>query len=478
MISLRFLGGAGTVTGSKYALTVGQQKLLIDCGLFQGSKELRLQNREPLPEAPGEFQAMLLTHAHIDHSGMIPLWVHHGFNGPIYCTPATLELCELLLPDSAKIQQEEADYLNRKQLSQHHPALPLYTEEDVNAALPLLRPKNYGQKFTVLPGIEVTFHDAGHILGSAWLELELTESPGSQPVRLVMSGDVGRENAPILKDPEPLVECDYLVLESTYGDRLHSQEPVGARLAEVVRDMVARNGVLVIPAFAVERAQELIYLLGELYAQREIARIPVFLDSPMAARATAIFERYRGYFDEEAADRALLTGGILNYRKLKICETREQSKAIERTPAPYVVISASGMATGGRVLHHLQRALPDPRNLVLLVGFQAEGTRGWRLQQGEESLRIFGQEVPVRAKVEFLDGFSGHADYAQINRWIRALKSPPQVYLVHGEPVSLEAQKARIDGWSGWRAHIPSPLETVELAPGGSAGRPTTAKNT
>lgn len=464
MISLRFLGAAGTVTGSKYSLTVGDQKLLVDCGLFQGPKDLRLQNWQPLPEAASQFQAMLLTHAHIDHSGYIPRLVRQGFRGRIFCTSPTLELCELLLADSAKIQQEEADYLNRQQITAHQPALPLYNEEDVAAALPLLKPIAYGQRLQILPGIQATFHEAGHILGSAWLELDLQESPDSTPVKLVMSGDLGRENAPILRDPEPPVECDYMVVESTYGDRVHSDEPVGPRLAEVVRQTVSQKGVLVIPAFAVERAQELIYILAELYNQREIARIPVFLDSPMATQATHIFERHRECYDEEAKERSLLSGGLLNYRKLKLCETREQSKAIGRTPPPVVIISASGMATGGRVLHHLLRYLPDPRNTVLLVGYQAEGTRGWRLQNGEKSLRIFGEDVEVRARVEVLDGFSGHADYAQINRWLKSLRVPPkQVFLVHGEAASLAAQKARIDGWAGWQAHVPEALETVEL---------------
>lgn len=463
MISLRFLGAAGTVTGSKYVLTVGPHKVLVDCGLFQGSRELTQRNWEALPEPAASFEAVVLTHAHIDHSGYLPRLVADGFRGKVLATPATLELCELLLLDSARLQQEEADYRNRHHLTRYQPALPLYTETDASAVIPHFTPVQYGKLTEVVPGVRVRFHDAGHILGSAWLELELTE-PGLPPVRLVMSGDLGRENAPILRDPEPPVECDYLVVESTYGDHAHSLEPIGPRLAEVVMDNVRRRGVLVIPAFAVERAQELIYILGDLYARREIGRVPVFLDSPMAAQASRIFDRYRQYFDEQAAEEALLHGGLLHYRKLKICETIQQSRAIDRTQPPYVVISASGMATGGRVLHHLRRCLPDPRNTVLLVGFQVEGTRGWRLLNGAESLRIFGEEVPVRARVEVLDGFSGHADFRQVNRWLQSLRRPPrQVFLVHGEPNSLSAQKQRIEAWPGWSAHVPSPLETVAL---------------
>jgi len=464
MIKIRFLGAAGTVTGSKYSITVDDQKLLVDCGLFQGQKELRMRNWEPFPETPGDFQAMLLTHAHIDHSGYIPALVRQGFRGKIYMTPPTLDLTSLLLVDSAKLQQEEADYLNRHHLSSHEPALPLYDENDALNALKFFRPIAYNQKFQVLPGIQVTYHDAGHILGSAWLELELTPAGASRPTRLVMSGDLGRLDAPILRDPMALVACDYLILESTYGDRLHSNEPVGPRLAALVGDTVKQKGVLVIPAFAVERSQELLYVLGELYAQREIARLPIFLDSPMAAGATKIFEKYRDCYDEEARERTLLNGGLLSYRKLKICETIADSKKIHRTPTPFVVVSASGMATGGRVLHHLQRYLPDPRNTVLLAGFQAPGSRGWRLQNGEPSLRIFGEDVPVRARVERLDGFSGHADYRQINQWLGALtQAPKKVFLVHGEPPSLEAQRQRIDSWPGWSAHVPDYQEIVEL---------------
>ncbi|MBN9420716.1 MAG: MBL fold metallo-hydrolase [Candidatus Eremiobacteraeota bacterium] len=299
MISLQFLGAAGTVTGSKYALTVGPHRIFIDGGLFQGNRELRQRNWQPLPVQPADFDALLLTHAHIDHSGYLPKLVQRGFHGPIYCTPATLELTRLLLCDCAKLQREEADYRNDLRLTRHTPALPLYDDDDVAATLPLLREVRYGRRFDVVPGIQATFHEAGHILGSAWLELDLTEN--GERRKLVMSGDLGREKAAILRDPEPPVECDYLVVESTYGDRLHDSEPVGPRLAAVVHEAIQRRGVLVIPAFAVERAQELIYLLGELSAQQQISNVPVFLDSPMAAEACHIFERHRECFDHEGS---------------------------------------------------------------------------------------------------------------------------------------------------------------------------------
>ncbi len=450
MISLQFLGAAGTVTGSKYALTVGSKRIFIDGGLFQGGREMRERNLQPPPVRPAEFDAMLLTHAHIDHSGYIPRLVRDGFQGPIYCTPATRELTQLLLRDCARLQREEAE------------GEPLYDEQDVEATLPLLQEVRYGRKLQVVPGIFATFHEAGHILGSAWLELDLTEN--GESCKLVMSGDLGREDAAILRDPEPAVECDYLVVESTYGDRLHDKEQVGIRLAEVVKDAIHKKGVLVIPAFAVERAQELIYLLGELSAMHRIPEVPVFLDSPMAAEACHIFERHRECFDHEAKEHARFAGGLLTYRKLEICATPAQSKGIFKTRPPYVVISASGMVEGGRVLHHLRRSLPNPNDTVLLVGYQAEDTRGRLLQDGAESLELFGEAVPVRAQVEFLDGFSGHADYAQINRWLRQLSRPPkQVMLVHGEPASLQAQQTRINGWPGWNAQIPELNQVVRL---------------
>lgn len=462
MISLQFLGAAGTVTGSKYALTVGARRIFVDGGLFQGSRELRERNWQPLPVQPADFEAMLLTHAHIDHSGYIPRMVKDGFRGPIFATSATCELTQLLLRDSAKLQKEEADYRNEKRVTRYSPALPLYDDHDVAATLPLLREIGYGHKFEVVPGIQATFHEAGHILGSAWLELVLSDE--GKTVRLVMSGDLGRENAAILRDPEPPVDCDYMVVESTYGDRLHDAEPIGPRLALAVQQTIRKRGVLVIPAFAVERAQELIYILGELAAQHQIVHVPVFLDSPMAAEACHIFERHRECFDHEAAERSRFAGGLLTYRKLKICASSAQSKEIFGNRPPYVVISASGMAEGGRVLHHLRRSLPNPRDTVLLVGFQAEHTRGWHLQNGAPSLRIFGEEIPVRAKVDFLDGFSGHADYAQVNRWLKQLPRPPKkLLLVHGEPPALQAQQTRINSWPGWNAQIPEPGQIVPL---------------
>ncbi|MBS2038848.1 MBL fold metallo-hydrolase [bacterium] len=444
MISLQFLGAAGTVTGSKYALTVGKHRIFIDAGLFQGTPEIAALNHQQLAVDPAQFEAALLTHSHVDHCGYLPRLVGDGFAGPIYCTSATKELTSLMLHDCAKLQLEES-------------LAPLYGESEVARTIPLLKEVAYRRRLTVVPGIYATFHEAGHILGSAWLELELVEN--GETVRLVMSGDLGREDAPILKDPEPPVACDYLVVESTYGDRLHSTEPIGPRLIQIVHEAMDRGGVLIIPAFAVERSQELIYLLAELDPA-----LPIFLDSPMAAQACQIFESHRQLFDQEARERSRLAGGLLAHRRLKICATSSQSRQIFQNRPPYIVISASGMLEGGRVLHHLRRSLSNPKDTILLVGYQAEGTRGAELLAGAESLELFGEEVPVRARVEFLDGLSGHADYAQINRWLQQLTEPPrQLFLVHGEPVSLKAQQTRINAWPGWSAEIASLNQLVIL---------------
>lgn len=455
MLNLQFLGAAGTVTGSKYLLTFEGKKLLIDCGLFQGEKQLRLRNWEDLPIDPSLVDAVVLTHAHIDHTGFIPRFVRDGFKGPIYCTPATKELCGLLLPDSAKIQEEQAFYMNKEKLSKHRPALPLYTIIDAEASLRHFVPKDYHESFQPIPGVTVLYHDAGHILGSAWIELTLGDK------KIVFSGDLGRKDAPILRDPEALVGCDYLICEATYGDRLHGEHPIQENFREILWETMKRFGVMVIPAFAVERSQEIVYLLSEIRRKGDLPDIPVFVDSPMAARATKIFARYPQYFDAETLE-LLRTSG--QPPGLRLCETVSESKAINEARPPFVVISASGMATGGRVLHHLRHYLPDARNTVLLVGYQAVGSRGWRLQQGEDRIKIFGEWVPVRAQIRKLDGFSGHADYEQINAWLQAApRAPRRVFLTHGEASSLEAQRARISAWPGWDVHVPAHLEEVQL---------------
>ncbi len=421
---------------------------MVDCGLFQGERAERERNWEDLAVDPRSIETLVLTHAHLDHTGYIPRLCRDGFRGPIVGTGGTRDLTELVLLDSAHLQEEQANYVNRKRLSRHKPAQPLYTMGDAEYALKRLKAVDYHRPFEIVPGVQGTFHDAGHILGSAWLEVDF------EGRKLVFSGDLGRTDAPILRDPEPVKQADFLVLESTYGDRLHAEHDPGEGLRQAVRETIERRGVLVIPAFALERAQEILYMLGELNET-----IPVVVDSPMAVKATRLFERYPDYYDDEAKARPRL----LAYPGLKMCETVAESKAVADLTPPFVVIAASGMAVGGRILHHLQRYLPDPDSTVLLVGHQARGTRGWRLEQGEDKIKIFGQWVPVRARVQRLEGFSGHADYGQIDVWLSQLERPPQrTFLTHGEPEALEAQRLRLSA-RGWDVTVPRQGEEFTL---------------
>ncbi len=461
MASIRFLGAAGTVTGSRFLVRSGSASVLVDAGLFQGPKELRLRNREPWPVDPAILSAVVLTHAHVDHTGALPLLVRAGFHGRVYCTSATRDLSGLLLPDSGRLQEEEARYANQKGYSKHAPnALPLYTEEDALAALPLLSPVAYLERREVAPGVSVRFHRAGHILGSATVEMELV---GARPFRILFSGDLGRYGAPILPDPDPGLGVDALVVESTYGGKSHPSDPPGDALRDEVLRAVKNRGALVIPSFAIGRTQEILFTLRALEQASTIPPIPVFVDSPMAVDATPIFLAHREDHDREMA--RMLAAGTEPLRPEKLTFTRspEQSKAINRVRGPCIILSASGMATGGRILHHLAQRLPDPSTTVLLVGYQAAGTRGWSLQNGASTLRLHGEEVPVKARVASIGGFSAHADEPELVRWLETFPSPPaRTFLVHGEPAALSAAKARMDRL-GWSAHAPAHLEEVEL---------------
>jgi metallo-beta-lactamase family protein len=461
MASIRFLGAAGTVTGSRFLVGWGASRVLVDAGLFQGPKELRLRNRAPWPVPPSSLSAVVLTHAHLDHSGRLPVLGAQGFRGAAWCTPATRDLAALLLPDSGRLQEEEARYANAKGYSKHAPnALPLYREEDALAVLPSLAPLRHGERREVAPGVSVRFHRAGHILGSASVEMELA---GPRPTRILFSGDLGRYGAPILPDPEPGLAVDALVLESTYGGRLHPSRPPDEALREEVLRAIAQGGALVVPAFAIGRAQEVLFTLRALERRGAIPEIPVFLDSPMAIDATPMFLAHREEHDRETT--RLLEAGEEPLRPAKLTFTRtpEQSKAVNAVRGPCVIVSASGMATGGRVLHHLAHRLPDPRTTVLLVGYQAAGTRGWSLQNGAATLRIHGEDVPVKARVASVEGFSAHADEAEISRWLATFPSPPRrTFLVHGEPTALAASKERLDRM-GWASHVPVHLEEVSL---------------
>ncbi|HET8724367.1 MAG TPA: MBL fold metallo-hydrolase [Anaeromyxobacteraceae bacterium] len=463
MASIRFLGGAGTVTGSRFLVEAGGRRVLVECGLFQGLKEHRLRNWSPFPVPAASVDAVVLTHAHVDHSGALPLLVRQGFRGDVLCTPATADLLRILLPDSARLQEEEARYANEKGYSKHAPAaLPLYAVADAAAALERLRPLRYGKAREIVPGFTLAFSRAGHILGSASALLDVAAGSDA-PRRVLFSGDLGRYSAPILPDPEPPPEADVLVLESTYGDRDHPEGSPADALAREITGAVARGGAVVIPAFAVGRTQEVLFLLRELEQAGRIPVLPVFVDSPMATDATPVYRAHREDHDSEME--SLLARGVepLAPRRLVFTRTVEQSKALNRVHEPCIILSASGMATGGRVLHHLERRLPDPSTTVLLVGFQAAGTRGARLLQGAETLRMHGKDVPVRARVVSLPGFSAHGDRGEMTRWLDGLSHPPALTLcVHGEAGALAAQAERVAA-RGWTVRVPEYLESVEL---------------
>ena len=458
-MKLQFFGAAGTVTGSKFYLHSDKHKVLVDCGMFQGRRELRERNWESLPLTPAELEAVILTHAHIDHTGYLPRLARDGLKSKVHCTWGTRDLAKILLPDAARLQEEEANYRNRKKKTRHKPALPLFSIVDAEDVLRRLEGHPYERSFSPVEGWTATFQDAGHILGSAWLDLKTPDQ------RIIFSGDLGRTDAPIIKDPvPPSGTCDVLLLESTYGDREHAHTDKLEDLAEIILEVAKRKGTLVIPAFAVERTQEILYLLEALLRNDDIPKLPVFIDSPMAVKATRLFREYHEYYDDET--KALVAQGerVLSYRNLKLCESVAESKSILKTPAPKIVISASGMCTGGRILHHLRNYLPDAKNHLLMVGYQSVGTRGWHILNGEEEIKIFGDYIPVRAGVSRLEGFSGHADHAEIMKWCDGFEEPPKVtYLVHGEPDSLQAQAEALRG-RGWNVKVPEHMETVDLS--------------
>ncbi len=460
--TLQFLGAAGTVTGSKYLVRAAGRQMLLDCGLFQGLRTLRLRNWAEPPFQPAAVDAVVLSHAHVDHSGYLPLMARRGFRGPIYCTPATADLLGVLLPDCARIQEEDADRANRHGYSKHRPALPLYASADAEAALRLVRRRLCDRAFSVCEGITAVTRRTGHILGAASVELRIGLT---DPLRLVFSGDLGRWGRSILRDPEFVPGADVLLVESTYGDQTHPTEPL-SELTRVVNESVTRGGALLIPAFAVDRTQELVWTLRQLEDTGRIPVLPVYLDSPMAIEVTDIYCRHPGehYFELTAlADRGRCP---LRTRQFHLTRTPEESKVLNHVRGPVVIIAGSGMATGGRILHHLARRLPDPRTTVLLVGFQAAGTRGRSLQEGAAALRMHGRDVPVRARVESVQGLSAHADRADIMRWLSGFKEPPrQTYVVHGEPGPAAALAETIRSTLRWQARPAADGETVDLYP-------------
>lgn len=452
-MKLTFLGAAGTVTGSKTLVTHERRQLLVDCGLFQGYKNLRVMNWDPFPFDPTKLDAVVLTHAHLDHSGALPLLVKRGFRGPVFATPSTIDVCGVLLPDSARIQQEDADYANRHKLSKHQPALPLYTEEDAARALRRLKPLPLEQAGEVAMGLQLRLRQAGHILGASSVEL----TAGGTTV--LFSGDLGRPDDVLMRAPAPIVQADHVVIESTYGDRLHDTRDAEAALGDVIRRTATRGGIVVVPAFAVGRAQALLYAIYRLKSRGDIPALPVFLNSPMAIDMTAIYHRYR-------TEHRLTVEECSGMCKVaKMTRTVEESRALNALRYPAIIVSASGMATGGRVLHHLKALGPDRRNTIVLAGYQAGGTRGARLLGGERSIRIHGEDVTINAEVVSLPGMSAHADAAQLVQWLATAPQPLRgIYLNHGEPGPADALRQRIERELGWSATVPRLGQSVEVA--------------
>jgi metallo-beta-lactamase family protein len=467
LASIEFWGGVGTVTGSKYLVQTNRARVLVDCGLFQGLKELRERNWLEPPFRPGSLNAVLITHAHIDHTGYLPRLVQQGFRGPVYCSRGTADLLKILLPDSGRLQEEDADYRNRHQLTKHTPALPLYTEKDAFDALQLLEPvPNTGEAIEVAPGIRAGFRIAGHILGSSLVLLEVDHAlPDGQGRRILFSGDLGHYDQPIIRDPEPPPACDYLLVESTYGDRLHDPEDPKVALARIINDAAKRDAPVLIPAFAVGRTQEIVYLIRELEDEKVIPILPVTVDSPMAAATTSAYANRKEEQDEEYTSILTQQRHPLRTHSMATASSRQESKRLNDAKGARVIISASGMMTGGRVLHHAMRLVPDPETTIVFVGYQAAGTLGRRILDGEPEVKIMGQRVPVRCRIAKIGGFSAHADWGEVLRWLSGLQGDPprQVFLTHGEPEAAVAMAAHIKEKFGWNVHVPQYGEKVEL---------------
>jgi len=464
-MKLTFLGATGTVTGSRYLVEHAGRRLLVDCGLFQGLKQLRLRNWAPLPVEPASIDAVVLTHAHIDHSGYLPRLVEMGFRGPIHATRATTELCGLMLPDSGHLQEEEAAYANRHGTSKHQPALPLYTEAQARATLPLFRSHEFGVSVEVLPGLFARFRQAGHILGAASVHLH------SEAGSILFSGDLGRSDDLLMKPPAPPEAADLVLIESTYGNRLHDLTDPLTELATIVNRTVARGGHVIVPAFAVGRAQLLLYALRQLKDAQRIPDVPVFLDSPMAIDATALYRDHPGQHRLDQAGCADLWRGV------NFVNSAEESRALASLRYPAIIISASGMATGGRVVHHIEAFAPLPANTLLFVGYQALGTRGAALVGGARSVRMHGRWVTVRAEVASLEGMSSHADRDELLAWLGALPAAPRhVYVTHGDPAAADSLRQAIEEQLKWSSSVPEYQESVDVGAGQaglSSSRPT-----
>lgn len=476
MAYLQFLGAAGTVTGSKHLINTSGDgagrhglQVLIDCGMFQGQKEWRLKNWTDTPVPAREIDAVILTHAHLDHCGWIPRLAKEGFRGKIYATPPTIDLCAVILPDSGHLQEEEAHFHNRKGTSKHRPALPLYTLQEAQDSLELFQPVDFGEMKQLSGELEFRFVHAGHILGSSMVEIFLRQNGVTH--KFLFTGDIGRvplKQAPgklVYAGPDPKEDPELLVMESTYGNRIHPHDDVRPQLAQLISDTVRRGGSVVVPAFAVERTQKFLFLLKELMESNRIPRVPVFIDSPMAIKAVEIFMKYSGEFNEEAKELVQKYGSPLGWPGFTFAARQEESKKINDVRFPCIIVSSSGMVTGGRVLHHLMLRLPDPRNQVIFIGFQAPGTRGAIIKSSARSVRIYSQEIEIRAQVAALEQFSDHADTEELLHWLRTFpRNPAATYLVHGEPTAASLLQQAIRSNLGWDVKIAQWLEKVQLA--------------
>jgi metallo-beta-lactamase family protein len=459
-LTLTSFGAARTVTGSKHLLETGAHRILVDCGQFQGIKSLRERNWQPLPT---DVDAVILTHAHLDHCGLLPRLVQQGFRGRIFCTAGTAQLAKIVLADAGRLQEEDAERANRKRYTRHTPALPLFTEQDAARAMTLLQPMGYDRPIPVVSGVTVEFLNAGHLLGSAFARVHIEDSNKT----ILFGGDLGRYGRPVLPDPTAVTEADVVLVESTYGDRRHDAADDAARLAGIINTTVERGGKVIIPSFALGRVEELLYWIAFLESEKQIPELPVYVDSPMARE---VLQEYRSRLDEldpNITDMKIATertAMAFSTARLRVVSSVKESIAVQESKAPMIVISASGMATGGRILHHLRRTLPDERNTILFVGYQAVGTRGRAIRDGAKVTRIHGEEIAINAHVDAFDSMSAHADADEIMRWLRNFTRPPKLTcLVHGEPGPMDTLKARIEKELSWTVKTPNQGERIPL---------------
>ena len=476
MSYIQFLGAAGTVTGSKHLINVGGDatghsglQVLVDCGLFQGQKQWRERNWQNLPLDAKEIDCLILTHAHLDHCGWIPRLVKQGFRGPIYATPASVDLCSILLPDSGHLQEEDAAFYNQHKTSKHDPALPLYTEEEAQECLQYFKPVGFGETKQISPQLSFRFVHAAHILGSSMAEITLAENGRS--TRLLFTGDIGRVHdqniAPgkvVYSGPQSGESADILVMESTYGNRTHPKDDPRPELADLIKKTVERGGAVVVPSFAVERTQKFVFMVKELMESGQVPRVPIFCDSPLAIKAVEIFLKHTEEYSDATKRLISRYGSPLKWQGLTFAQTAEESKKINDYKSPCIIISSSGMVTGGRILHHLAQRLPDPKNTVIFIGFQAPGTRGFTIKSGAPEVKIFGQMVSIRAQVAALEQFSDHADTPELLEWLHTFQSKPKTtYLVHGEPDAASQLRDAMTKDLGWSVQIAQWMGKIDV---------------